>query len=129
MYTTSTAAIGGKQRTGETIMTQGKGYIRGNGKWMDSRVTTAEVLQQEKENEKNGRATCQLVRSQAVNSEAAMIYFLHREAQGLQRRFPDLDLEVDRDAIARRARCGHGGEIGKRHNSEHFEYGKAQAPM
>ena len=102
-YTTSTAANGGKQRTAETIMTQGKKYIRVNGKWMAPSVTTAEVLEQEEENEKNGKATCQSVRSEAVNGEAVMVYSLRRETGGFQRGLPDLDLEVNGNGVARGA--------------------------
>src|SRR6185437_11780648 len=78
-YMTRTAVNGGKQRTGETIMTEGKKYIRANGNWIESRVTTTEVLEQERENDKNSKATCQLVRSEAVNGEPAVVYSFHRE--------------------------------------------------
>jgi hypothetical protein len=54
-YMTRTAVNGGKQRTGETIMTKGKKYIRANGNWIESRVTTTEVLEQERENDKNSK--------------------------------------------------------------------------
>lgn len=81
-YTTSTPVNGGKARTAETIMTQGKKYIRANGKWMDTHVTTAEVMEQERENEKNGKATCHLLRSEAVNGEAAVVYSLNRQITG-----------------------------------------------
>jgi hypothetical protein len=83
-YTTSTPVNGGKARTAETIMTQEKKYIRVNGKWMDTPVTTAEVLEQERENEKNGKATCQLLRSEAVNGEAAVVYSLNRQTTGFK---------------------------------------------
>ena len=128
-YTTSTAANGGKTRTAETIMTQGKKYIRANGKWMDSHVTTAEILEQERENEKNGKATCHLLRSEAVNGEAAVVYSLNRQITGFKEdsqiwisKSTGIPLREEQDA-------DWGGEIGKAHNSARFEYGNIQPPM
>jgi len=128
-YTASTVVNGGKQRTGETIMTQGKKYIRGNGKWMDSRVTTAEVLEQERENEKNGRATCQLVRSEAVNGASALVYSLHREPQSFKE---DSQIWISKSTgmpLREEQDVDMGAEIGKQHNSARFEYGNVQPPM
>jgi len=128
-YTTSTAANGGKTRTAETIMTQGKKYIRANGKWMDSHVTTAEILEQERENEKNGKATCHFLRSEAVNGEAAVVYSLNRQITGFKEdsqiwisKSTGIPLREEQDA-------DWGGEIGKAHNSARFEYGNIQPPM
>jgi hypothetical protein len=128
-YTTSTAANGGKQRTAETIMTQGKKYIRVNGKWMAPSVTTAEVLEQEKENEKNGKATCQSVRSEAVNGEPATVYSLRRETGGFKE---DSQIWISKSTgmpLREEQDVDMGGEIGKAHNSARFEYGNVQPPM
>jgi hypothetical protein len=128
-YTTSTAANGGKTRTAETIMTQGKKYIRGNGKWMDTSVTTAEVLEQERENEKNGKATCQLLRSEAVNGEAAVVYSLSRQTAGFKE---DAQIWISKSTgipLREEQDVDMGGEIGKAHNSARFEYGNVQPPM
>jgi opacity protein-like surface antigen len=128
-YTTSTPVNGGQVRTAETIMTQGKKYIRANGKWMDTHVTTGEVLAQERENEKNSKATCQLLRSEVVNAEAAVVYSLSREITGLREeaqiwisKSTGIPLREEQDA-------DWGGEIGKAHNSTHFEYGNIQPPI
>jgi hypothetical protein len=127
-YTTSAAANGGKTRTAETIMTQGKKYIRGNGKWSDTSVTTAEVLEQEKENEKNGKATCQLLRTEAVNGEAAMVYSLRRETGGFKEDSQIWILKSTGMALREEQDVDMGGEIGKLHNSARFEYGNVQPP-
>jgi hypothetical protein len=128
-YTTSTVAKGGSQQTAETIMTQGKKYIRASGKWMDSRVTTQEVLEQERVNEKNGKASCQFVRSDSVNGESASVYRMQRETSGFKEdsqiwisKASGLPLREEQD-------MDYGGEIGKRHNSARFEYGNVQPPM
>ena len=61
-YTTHTAAAahGGTEK----IYVDGKIYIRASGKWMQSPVTVAEVLEQEKENEKQGKSTCNFVHNE-----------------------------------------------------------------
>jgi hypothetical protein len=127
-YTTSTAANGGKPRTSETIMVQGKKYIRGNGKWMDPNVTTAEVMEQERENEK-GKSSCHFVRSEAANGEGAALYHMHKETEEFREdsqiwisKATGLPLREEQDADM-------GGAIGKQHNSAHFEYGNIQPPM
>ena len=128
-YTTSTSAKGGKQRTAETIMTQGKKYIRVNGRWMDSHVTTAEVLEQEKENEKNGKSGCQLLRSEPVNGEGASLYHMQRETREFKEdseiwlsNATGLPLRAEQDIDI-------GGEIGKEHRSARFEYGNVLPPI
>ena len=127
-YTTSTP-VGGKARTAETIMTQGKKYIRANGKWMDTRVTTAEVLAQERENEKNGKATCHLLRSEAVSGEAAVVYSFNRQTTGFKE---DSQIWISNSTgvpLREEQDADWGEKIGKAHNSAHFEYGNVQPPM
>ncbi len=128
-YTTSTSAKGDPPLTAETIMTQGKKYIRANGKWMDPRVTTAEVLEQEKENEKNGKSSCQFVRSDSVNGESASLYHMQRETESFNEdsqiwisKTTGLPLREEQD-------IDYGEKIGKRHNSGRFEYSNVQPPM
>lgn len=128
-YTTSTALKGGSPQTGETIMARGEKYIRVNGKWMDSRVTTAEVLGQEKENEKNGKSTCQFVRSEPVNGNNASLYHMQREA-GNFKEDSQIWIAVSTGLPLREEQdMDYGGTIGKRHNSARFEYTNVQPPM
>ena len=127
-YTTSTAADG-KIRTAETILTQGKKYIRGNGKWMDTSVTTAEVLEQERESEKNGKATCQLLRSEAVNGEAAVVYSFSRQTAGFKEAAQIWIAKSTGMPLREEQDVDMGGEIGKAHNSARFEYGNVQPPI
>lgn len=128
-YTTSTATKGGTPRTAETVMVQGKKYIRANGKWMDAHVTTQEVLEQEKENEKNGKASCQLVRSESVNGESASLYHMQRETENFKED-SQIWISTARGLPLREEQdMDYGGAIGKRHNSGRFEYGNIQPPM
>ncbi len=128
-YTTSMAAKGGNPQTGETIMTQGKKYIRANGKWMDSRVTTAEVLDQEKESEKSGTSSCQFVRGESVNGDSASLYHMQRETRHFKE---DSQIWISKSTglpLREEQDMDYGGAIGKRHNSGRFEYGNIQPPM
>ena len=128
-YTTSTAAKGGTPRTAETIMVQGKKYIRANGKWMDARVTPQEVLEQEKENEKNGKSSCQFVRRDSVNGESASLYHLQRETEDFKED-SQIWISTARGLPLREEQdIEMGGSLGKRHNSAHFEYTNVQSPM
>ena len=128
-YTTSAAAKGGAPRTAETILVQGKKYISANGKWMDARVTTQEVLEQEKENEMNGKSSCQLVRSDSVNGESASLYHLQRQTENFKED-SQIWISTARGVPLREEQdIEMGGSIGKRHNSAHFEYRNVQPPM
>ena len=128
-YTSSTAAKGGSPQTGETIMSQGKKFIRANGKWMDSHVTTAEVLDQEKENEKSGRSSCQFVRSESLNGDIASLYHIQRETGNFKE---DSQIWISKSTglpLREEQDMDYGGATGKRHNSGRFEYGNIQPPM
>jgi hypothetical protein len=128
-FTTSTAAKGGTPRMAETIMVQGKKYIRVNGKWMDAGVTTQEVMEQEKDNEENGKSSCQLVRRESVNGESASVYHLQRETEDFKED-SQIWISAARGVPLREEQdIEMGGSIGKRHNSAHFEYTNVQSPM
>jgi len=128
-YTTSTPAKGGTPRTGETIMIHGKKYLRANGKWMDPRVTTQEVLEREKENEKNGKSNCQLVRSEPVNGESSSLYHVQRQTETF-REDSQIWISTARGVPLREEQdMDYGGAIGKLHNSAHFEYVNVKPPM
>ena len=79
-YSVQTAPlVNGQQRTVEEIDFQGKIYMLAKGKWMLIPVTSNDRLQQELENEKEGKSTCQFVRNESVNGEAAAVYSIRRE--------------------------------------------------
>lgn len=128
-YTTSTAVNGGKPTEGETIFANGQKYIRARGKWMRIPVTSQDVLEQEKEKQQHGKSTCQFLRSESVNSEAAMLYSVHREYEEVTEdgkiwvsRGTGLLLRVEEDV-------DNGGNKVKEHRSTRFEYGNVRPPM
>ena len=126
-YTTHTAvaAHGGT----ETIYVEGKIYIRASGKWMQSPATIAEILEQEKEKEENGKSTCNFVRNDFVGVEPAMVYSMHRETEGFKE-----DDEMWISKLTGRPLRGEqdmdmGRNAGKDHRSVRFEYSNVQPPQ
>jgi hypothetical protein len=128
-YTTSTAANGGKSAEAETIFASGQKYIWVRGKWMRIPVTAQDVVEQEKEKEERGRATCQFLRNEFVNGEAAMLYAVHREYEEVEENGQmwvstgtGLLLRVEEDADNRANKK-------KEHRSTRFEYGNIRPPV
>ena len=128
-YTTSTAANGGKPMQAETIFANGQKYIRARGKWMRLPVTSQDVLEQEKDKQEHGKSTCQFLRSESVNGEAAMLYSVHREYEEVKEdgqiwvsRGTGLLLRVEEDFDNR------GNKV-KDHRSTRFEYNNVKAPV
>lgn len=128
-YTTSTGAKGGTPTEAETIFANGQKYIRARGKWMRLPVTSQDVVEQEKEKEEKGKSTCQLLRNESVNGEAAMLYAVHREYEEVKEdgqmwvsTGTGLLLRVEEDFDNR-------GNKAKEHRSTRFEYGNVRPPM
>ena len=128
-YTTNTAVNGSKPVEGETIFASGQKYIRARGKWMRIPVTSQDVLDQEKEKELHGKSTCQFLRQESVNGEAATLYSMHREYNEVKEdsqmwvsRGTGLLLRVEEDVDNR------GNKV-KDHRSTRFEYGDIRPPM
>lgn len=126
----STHTSNGKPNSGEVIYTQGKVFVRVNGKWMKSPEDPKQVLEQEAEDRKHGTATCQIGREESVNGQRATVYSLHSKtenateeaeiwiAKGTGRALRE---EIDMDV--------GGGAMGKSHVSIRYEYGNIQPPM
>ncbi len=128
-YTTSTGVNGGTPTEAETIFANGQKYIRARGKWMRIPVTSQDVLEQEKEKEEKGKSTCQFLRGESVNGEAAMLYSVHREYEEVKEdgemwvsKGTGLLLRVEEDVDNR------GNKV-KEHRSTRFEYGNIQPPV
>jgi hypothetical protein len=128
-YTTNTPVNGGNATEGETIFANGHRYIRARGKWIRIPVTSQEVVEQEKAKEEKGKSNCQLLRSESVNGEAAMLYSVHREydevtedGQMWVSKGTGLPMRNEEDVDNR------GNKI-KEHRSTRFEYGNIRPPM
>lgn len=128
-YTIGSAVNGGKPTESETIMANQQKYIRAHGKWILLSVTSQDVLEEEKEREEHGKSTCQFLRSESVNGEAAMLYSMHREYEDVKEdgqmwvsRGSGLLLRVEED-------FDNPGSKGKEHRSTRFEYSNVRPPM
>jgi hypothetical protein len=96
---------------------------------MHIRVTSQDVLEQEKEKEEKGKSTCQFLRRESVNGQAAMLYSMHREYDEVKEdgqmwvsTSTGLLLRVEEDVDSR-------GNKKNGHQSTRFEYGNVQPPM
>jgi hypothetical protein len=126
---TTLSPKGSKPTNAEIIYLPSKSYMRINGNWMENPISQSEILQQEQETRKKGKATCQLMRNESVNGESATLYSLHSESEnskedgqiwisthtGLPLR-EEMDMEIT-----------DGG--GKNHLSARYEYGNVKPPM
>jgi hypothetical protein len=124
----ATGVVNGKPRSTETIYVQGKIYMIVKGKWMLSPVTPDDVLEQEKENRANSKATCQFLRNESVNGEPAAVYSLRRETETGKE---DGQLWISR--VTGRALRNEvdvdRGAMGKSHLSARYEYTNIKPPM
>lgn len=129
-YSTQTAPlVNGQQRKVETIYVQGKTYMLANGRWMLSPVTPADVLKQELENEKEGESTCQLVRNENVNGEAAAVYSMRRKTDAANEDGLIWISKASGLALRKEVDMEYGGKLGKMHLTGRYEYSNVKPPM
>jgi hypothetical protein len=133
IYTTETGSYtGGKPRNSESIYLIDKTYVQVNGRWRVSPVTPKMMLDDMKEAwaeaDSNSHSTCQMVRDEAINGEAATLYSSHTETKDLKAdsqiwisKSRGLPLKMEQSADT-------GGAAGKSHRVSRFEYTNVQAP-
>jgi hypothetical protein len=126
---TSETGNGGRATESETIFANRRKYVRARGNWMRVPVNSQDVVEQEKEKEENAKSTCQFLREESVNGEAAMLYSLHREYDEVTEdgemwvsKGTGLPLRVEEDVDNR------GSKV-REHCSTRFEYGDIRPPM
>ena len=125
----STGVVNGKPTSTETIYVQGKTYMLAKGKWMLSPATPTDVLKQELENEKQGKSTCQFVRNESVNGEAAAVYSMRRETETLKEDGQVWISKASGRALREEVDVDYGGAIGKGRLSARYEYSDVKPPM
>jgi hypothetical protein len=123
----TTALPGGKSRTGELIYANGVIYVLVEGKWVRSKMSVADMLKQEQENIRNGKATCRHVRDELVNGEMAALYTLESENEGVKAnaqtwisKSKGLPLRSEEDVDT--------GSADKQHMSIRYEYSNVHPP-
>jgi len=129
IYTTMTSASNSADKhTTEIIYMGGATYVKVRGRWTRSAMTTQQVIKREEENRKASKSSCQYLRDEIVNGEAATVYSAHsdRADMGIKsdgeiwisksKGLPLKDeLDITSDGI-------------KNHHSARYEYANVQAP-
>jgi hypothetical protein len=129
-YSTQIAPlVNGQQRKVETIYVQGKTYMLARGRWMVSPATPNDVLQQELENEKQGKSTCQFVRNESVDGEAAAVYSMRRETEIANENGLIWISKTRGLALKKDVDMEYGGKVGKMHLVARYEYSNVKPPM
>lgn len=73
---------GGKIRNSEIVAIDGARYVMFDGKWSKSRMTAAQMKEQEEENKKNAKViSCKKIGDDTVNGEAVAVYTQHSETE------------------------------------------------
>ncbi len=102
-------------------------YVLVDGKWRSTKVTAGDILKQEKENQQTEKLSCQHLRDEAVNGDAAAVYVGHEAGDGAvtmtiwisKSKGLPLRQDVETDA---------GGIAGKILQSTRFEYTNVHPP-
>jgi hypothetical protein len=128
-FSTSSASANAKPHTAETIYFDGTIYVNVSGKWTRSRMTSADMAQQEKENRRNSKSTCRYLKDESVNGEAAAVWEVRSENEDAKSsgqvwisKSRGLPLRSETDVeIA-------GGGPDKAHYSVRYEFANVQPP-
>lgn len=117
---------GAKPRNSELIYLGGAIYDKLNDKWIRSKMTAQQMLEQEKENREHGKATCRYLREEVVGGEAAAVYSAHSENEDLK---SDGQVWISKKGLPLRSEFDIDiGDPAKMHRSVRYEYSNVQAP-
>jgi outer membrane lipoprotein-sorting protein len=129
-YSTITAVFThGQPRVSETIVANGKVYIRVNGKWRPGLTSPQEMQEQQKENRLHAKGACQLVGGEMVGGEAAVVYSTHTESKDAKEDGQIWISKTTGRPLRDEEDIELGAAAGKEHRSTRFEYGSIQPPM
>jgi hypothetical protein len=129
IYSTMTGVPNSADKhTTEIIYIGGATYVKLGSKWSRSPMTTQQVMQKEEENRKASKTTCQYLRDEVVNGEAAAVYNTRSERA-------DMGIKSDGQIwISKSKGLPLKNEIditsdgSKNHHSTRYEYANVQAP-
>jgi hypothetical protein len=113
----------------EMIYSGGAIYVLAKGKWTRSTMTSAAMVAQQQENQRNQKATCRHVRDESVNGEAASVYQSHTESDGDK---SDVTVWISKSKgvpLKEEYDLDVGGAAGKSHNTIRFDYSNVKPPM
>ncbi len=110
----------------ESIYFGGAIYVKINDKWIRSKMTAQQMLDQEKENREHGSATCGYLRDEVAGGEAAAVYSARSENEGVK---SDGQIWISKKGLPLREELDIDvGDPGKMHKSVRYEYSNVQAP-
>jgi len=117
----------GAKPQSESIYFGGAIYVKLNDKWIRSKMTVQQMLEQEKENQEHGKATCRYLREEVVGGEAVAVYSVHSENEDVK---SDGQLWISKKGLPLRQEFDIDmGDPSKIHQSVRYEYSNVQAPM
>lgn len=110
----------------ESIYFGGAIYVKLNGKWIRSKMTAQQMLEQEKENREHGKATCRYLREEVVGGEPAAVYSAHSENEDVK---SDGQVWISKNGLPLQEELDIDiGDPGKMHHSIRYEYSNVQVP-
>ena len=116
----------GAKPQSESIYFGGAIYVKLNDKWIRSKMTAQQMLEQEKENREHGTATCRYLREEVVGGEAAALYSARSENEGVK---SDGQVWISKKGLPLRQELDIDvGDPSKIHHSLRYEYSNVQAP-
>jgi hypothetical protein len=129
IYSTMTSAPNSADKhTTEIIYVGGATYVKVSGKWTRSAITAQQVTKREEENRKASKSSCQYLRDEIVNGEAAAVYSAHSERA-------DMGIKSDGEIwISKSKGLPLKNELDitsdgtKNHHSARYEYTNVQPP-
>jgi hypothetical protein len=123
------AANNGKPLTSEMVFVGGARFVRANGTWSPSTLSTQELKDLEQRNLKNARnLSCHYVRDEAVNGESAALYNTHSESTH-GKNDNQIWISKSRGLILRQETdVDSGRPNGKAHLSIRYDYSHVQVP-
>jgi hypothetical protein len=131
IYTTEDgASTGGKSRNVETIYLIDKAYVQVNGRWRESPVSPKVMLDKMKQAradaDKDVHSTCQMVREEGINGEAATLYSSHTETKDLK---ADTQIWISKSrGLPLKMEQTSDAGAGKNHRVSRYEYTNVQPP-
>ena len=128
-YVAESVSAKDQPKNNEQILAGGIRYIKVNGKWRKSPITTQQLQEQDRENRQNTKEySCRDVRAESAQGESAAVYNAHSKNEDFTSD-AQVWISKSRGLILREEEdVDTGGAGGKRHISIRYEYGNVQAP-
>ncbi|MFY9791449.1 MAG: hypothetical protein WA474_16000 [Candidatus Sulfotelmatobacter sp.] len=124
--TEGAGARAGAKPQSESIYFGGAIYVKLSNKWIRSKMTVQQMLEQEKENREHGTATCRYLREEIVGGEVAAVYSAHSENEDVK---SDGQVWISKKGLPLREELDTDvGDPSKIHHSLRYEYSNVQAP-